>query len=233
MATLRVDKVYDEFHRIDVITRGHFQRRVRKAWLAHKERKAEKARLKAEAAAAKKPRYGGRRGTKAAPKPAAAPTPAPKPEPAPATPAKAPPAAKKAPATTPAKDPLNATTKNPQLSKTMAPLDVKGQASALPTVGPASGEILAATTASAPLAKDISKGTEAKADAQGGEPGSRGSNRSNDPNAASMKAGEVSQLPAGLGEEAGQGSPPTVGDQPGTELDVINERTSEPAKQED
>jgi hypothetical protein len=152
MATLRVDKVYDEWHRIDVIARGHFQRRVRKAWLAHKERKAEKARLKAEAAAAKKPGYGRRRGaTKAAPKPAPAPTPAAKPEPATPSPAKAPPAAKKAPAPTPAKD-LAATTKTPPRSNTLVPaVDLRAQHSALPTVGAAAGEALAATSASAPL----------------------------------------------------------------------------------
>lgn len=79
-ADARADKLYEEFHRIDVITRGHFQRRVRRAWLAHRERKAEKARKAAEAAAAKKDkRFGGRR---ARPKPAAAAAPK-APEPAP------------------------------------------------------------------------------------------------------------------------------------------------------
>ena len=72
-----------------------------------------------------------------------------------------------------------------------------------------------------------------RADAQGGEPGSRGSNRSNDPYGSTVKAGEASVLPAQLGEEAGQGSPPMGGDQPGTELDALNDRASEGAKQED
>ena len=120
MVTLRVDKVYDEFHRIDVITRGHFQRRVRKVWFAYKERKAEKARLKAEAAAAKKPRFG-RRTTKAAPKPAAAPTPAAKPEPAATMPAKAPPVAGRRATIVGIPKELAATTKTPALSKTLAP----------------------------------------------------------------------------------------------------------------
>ena len=62
LADYKCDKLFEEYHRIDVITRGHFQRRIRKVWLAYKERKAEKARKKAEAEAAKKnKRFGGRR----------------------------------------------------------------------------------------------------------------------------------------------------------------------------
>ena len=78
MANHKIQLLYDDWHRIDLIMRGHFQRRVRKAWLKYKERKAEKKRKKAEAAAAKKGKFGGRRAPskKAAP---AAPKPPPKP----------------------------------------------------------------------------------------------------------------------------------------------------------
>ena len=68
-ADARADKLYEEFHRIDVIARGHFQRRVVRAWRAHKKKKAEKAQKAAEAAAAKKDKRFGRR---AKAKPAAA-----------------------------------------------------------------------------------------------------------------------------------------------------------------
>ena len=44
-----------------MIMKGRFQRRVRKAWLAHKEKKAAKARKKAEDEAAKKKKRPGRR----------------------------------------------------------------------------------------------------------------------------------------------------------------------------
>lgn len=54
MADHKIKLLYEEYHRIDVIVKGHFQRRVRKVWLAYKEKKAAKARKKKEAAAAKK-----------------------------------------------------------------------------------------------------------------------------------------------------------------------------------
>lgn len=41
---LRTSLMYEPFRIIDIIARGHFQRRVRRAWLAYKERKAEKKR---------------------------------------------------------------------------------------------------------------------------------------------------------------------------------------------
>ena len=53
--------LHEHYHRIDMIVKGRFQRRVRKAWLAHKEKKAAKARKKAEEAAAKKNKRPGRR----------------------------------------------------------------------------------------------------------------------------------------------------------------------------
>ena len=53
----RADRLYDEFHRIDIIMKGNLQRRVRRAWFKYKERKEEKARKKKEAAAKKRP-YG-------------------------------------------------------------------------------------------------------------------------------------------------------------------------------
>lgn len=50
--------MYDYFSRIDKITRGHFQRRVRRAWLAYKQRKEEKRKAKEAADAAKKNKRG-------------------------------------------------------------------------------------------------------------------------------------------------------------------------------
>jgi hypothetical protein len=46
--------LYDEWHRIDVIVKGHFQRRLRKVWMKYITKKKEKARKKKEAAAKKK-----------------------------------------------------------------------------------------------------------------------------------------------------------------------------------
>ena len=85
-AEIKINALYDEWHRIDIIMKSNLQRRIRRAWLAYKERKAEKKRKAAEAAAAKKGKYGGRRKVPAkAPSrpsaPAAATTPA-KPPPA-------------------------------------------------------------------------------------------------------------------------------------------------------
>ena len=56
----QADKLYEEYHRIDVIMKGNLQRRIRRAWLKYKFKKAEKKRKKAEAAAeaAKKGKYG-------------------------------------------------------------------------------------------------------------------------------------------------------------------------------
>ena len=44
----RAELMADPWKRIDIIARGHFQRRVRRAWLDYKWRKAEKKRKKAE-----------------------------------------------------------------------------------------------------------------------------------------------------------------------------------------
>ena len=41
IAEFRVNKVYEEFHRIDIIVKGHFQRRVRKVWFEYKQHKEE------------------------------------------------------------------------------------------------------------------------------------------------------------------------------------------------
>ena len=61
--------LYDEYHRIDLIMRGNLQRRIRRVWLKYKHKKAEKARKKKEAAAAKKGKFGVKK--KKAPAPAA------------------------------------------------------------------------------------------------------------------------------------------------------------------
>jgi hypothetical protein len=55
----KTDALYSYYWRIDQIQRGHFQRMVRRAWLAYKARKEEKKRKKREAAAKKKKRFGG------------------------------------------------------------------------------------------------------------------------------------------------------------------------------
>lgn len=60
-ANFQAEQLHDHYRRIDQIMRGRFQRRVRKAWFAYKERKAEKARKKAEAEAAKKKKRPARR----------------------------------------------------------------------------------------------------------------------------------------------------------------------------
>ena len=44
---LRAEAMAEPWKRIDIIAKGHFQRRVRRAWLDYKERKAEKKRKKA------------------------------------------------------------------------------------------------------------------------------------------------------------------------------------------
>lgn len=84
MTNARCQKLYDEFHRIDLIVKGHFQRRIKRIWVKYKEKKAEKQRKKEEAAAAKKNRFGGRKraAPKATPAPSANPTPSPSPAPA-------------------------------------------------------------------------------------------------------------------------------------------------------
>ena len=50
----KADKLYDYWHRIDVICKSHFQRRIRRAWLEYKRRKEEKARKKKAAKKGKK-----------------------------------------------------------------------------------------------------------------------------------------------------------------------------------
>lgn len=55
----QTNNLYSYYWKIDQIQRGHFQRMVRRAWLAYKERKAEKKRKKKEAADKKKKRFGG------------------------------------------------------------------------------------------------------------------------------------------------------------------------------
>ena len=40
----KADKLYDYWRRIDIVCKSHFQRRIRRAWLAYKERKEEKRR---------------------------------------------------------------------------------------------------------------------------------------------------------------------------------------------
>lgn len=68
----KADKLYDYWHKIDVVCKSHFQRRVRRVWLAYKARKAEKAKKKAAA----KKKKGGRKATVKTAAPAAAkPTP--------------------------------------------------------------------------------------------------------------------------------------------------------------
>jgi len=44
---MRAQDLYDEYHRINIIMKGNLQRRIRRAWIAYKERKAEKQRLAA------------------------------------------------------------------------------------------------------------------------------------------------------------------------------------------
>lgn len=68
-ANFQAEQIADHYRRIDRIMKGRFQRRVRKAWFAYKEKKAEKARKKAEADAQKKAKRPTRRGgpTPAAP----------------------------------------------------------------------------------------------------------------------------------------------------------------------
>jgi len=61
----RADKMYDYFHRIDTVCKSHFQRRVRRVWLAYKVKLDEKRRKAAEAAAKKKNQRGGLRRTTA------------------------------------------------------------------------------------------------------------------------------------------------------------------------
>ena len=79
MANHKIQLLYDDWHRIDIIMKGNLQRRVRKAWLKYKHKKAEKARKKKEAAEAKKGKFGRRAPSKkvsAAPARAAPPKPA-------------------------------------------------------------------------------------------------------------------------------------------------------------
>ena len=52
-ANIAVDEVYEEFHRIDIIMKGRFQRRVRKVWFEYKKWKAEEAEKKRLAKEAK------------------------------------------------------------------------------------------------------------------------------------------------------------------------------------
>ena len=64
----QADKLYEEYHRIDIIMKGNLQRRIRRAWLKKKERIAEKKRKKAEAAeAAKKNKFGKKKRATVAP----------------------------------------------------------------------------------------------------------------------------------------------------------------------
>jgi hypothetical protein len=58
----------EHFWRIDKISRGHFQRMIRKAWLKYKWNKAEKKRIKAEKAKKNKGKKKKKK-KKAAPKP--------------------------------------------------------------------------------------------------------------------------------------------------------------------
>lgn len=69
-ANMQIDKEYEYWHRINLIQKGNFQRRVRRVWLAFKERKAEKERKKKEAEAAKKAKKPVRRRAPAAAAPA-------------------------------------------------------------------------------------------------------------------------------------------------------------------
>jgi len=63
--------MYDEWHRINIIMMGHFQRRVRKVWLEYKAAKEEKlARIKAEKEArAKNNRFKPKKATTSVPEP--------------------------------------------------------------------------------------------------------------------------------------------------------------------
>lgn len=63
----RADELWKYWEKIDVVAKGHFQRRVRRAWLAHKARQEEKRRKAEEAKKKQQGRY--RRTTGRAPAP--------------------------------------------------------------------------------------------------------------------------------------------------------------------
>ena len=131
MANHKIQLLYDDWHRIDIIMKGNLQRRVRKAWLNYKHRKEEKKRKKKEAAEAKKGKFGRRAPSKkvsaaparaAPPKPAATTTSQPSATPSPEkkqveTPAQPQPEVKAVPADP--TDPLSQTVVNISLQQTL------------------------------------------------------------------------------------------------------------------